>query len=183
MSPPFEPPSHLPPHPTPLGWYRGYGPFFEVFYWVCYNIASVLCFRVCLFFFFSSFGPEAHRILACLNSSVQFSCLVMFDFLRPHGMQHTGPPCPSPTPKACSNSCPSSWWCHPIISSSVVPFSSCLSSPSRDQIQCSALEGKVLTTETPGKSLKDILGKEKLHEETCDGVTVIPKKHEGIEFD
>ena len=43
----------------------------------------------------------------------------------PHGLQHTRPPCPSPTPGACSNSCPSSQWCHPTISSSVTPFSSC----------------------------------------------------------
>ena len=50
----------------------------------------------------------------------------MSDSLRPHGLQHTRPPCPSPTPRAYSNSCPSSQWCHPTISSSVVPFSSCL---------------------------------------------------------
>ena len=49
----------------------------------------------------------------------------MSDSLPPHGLQHTRPPCPSPTPRACSNSCPSSRWCHPAISSSVVPFSSC----------------------------------------------------------
>ena len=52
----------------------------------------------------------------------------MSDFLRPHGLQHARLPCPSPTPRACSNSCPSSRWCHPTISSSVVPFSSCLQS-------------------------------------------------------
>ena len=44
------------------------------------------------------------------------------------GLPHTRLPCPSPTPRACSNSCPSSWWCHPTISSSVVPFSTCLQS-------------------------------------------------------
>ena len=55
--------------------------------------------------------------------SVQFSCSVMFDSLQPHELQHTRLPCPSPTPRACSNSCSSSWWCHPTISSSVVPFS------------------------------------------------------------
>ena len=60
--------------------------------------------------------------------SIQFSCSVVSDSLRPHGLQHTRLPCPSPTPRACSNSCPSSWWCHPTISSSVVPFSSCLQS-------------------------------------------------------
>ena len=58
-------------------------------------------------------------------SSVQFSCSVMSDSLRPHEPQHTRPPCPSPTPVVHPNPCPSSWWCHPTISSSVVPFSSC----------------------------------------------------------
>ena len=52
----------------------------------------------------------------------------MSDSLRPHGLQHAKLPCPSPTPRACSNSCPLSRWCHPTISSSVVPFSSCLQS-------------------------------------------------------
>ena len=60
-------------------------------------------------------------------SSVQFSCSVLSDSLRPHESQHTRPPCPSPTPRVHSNSCPSSWWCHPTISSSVIPFS-CLQS-------------------------------------------------------
>ena len=48
----------------------------------------------------------------------------MSSSLRPHGLQHTTPPCPSPTPGVYSNSCPLSWWCHPTISSSVIPFSS-----------------------------------------------------------
>ena len=48
----------------------------------------------------------------------------MSDSLRPRGLQHARLLCPSPTPRACSNSCPSSWWCHPTISSSVIPFSS-----------------------------------------------------------
>ena len=52
----------------------------------------------------------------------------MSDSLWPHGLQHTRLPCPSPTPGAYSNSCPSSWWCHPTISSSVIPFSSLLQS-------------------------------------------------------
>ena len=59
-------------------------------------------------------------------SSVQFSCSVISDFLQPHGLQHARLPCPSSTPRACANSCPLSQWCHPTISSSVVPFSSCL---------------------------------------------------------
>ena len=58
--------------------------------------------------------------------SVQFSCSVMSDSLQPHGLQDARPPCPSPTPGVYSNSCPSSRWCHPTISSSVIPFSSCL---------------------------------------------------------
>ena len=61
-------------------------------------------------------------------ASVQFSCSVVSDSLRSHGLKHARLPCPSPTPRACSNSCPSNWWCHPTISSSVVPFSSCLQS-------------------------------------------------------
>ena len=58
--------------------------------------------------------------------SVQFSRSVVSDSLRPHGLQHAKLPCPSPTPRACSNPCPLSQWCHPTISSSVIPFSSCL---------------------------------------------------------
>ena len=61
-------------------------------------------------------------------STVQFSCSVRSDSLLSHELQHARLPCPSPTPRACSNSCPSSWWCHPTISSSVVPFSSRLQS-------------------------------------------------------
>ena len=61
-------------------------------------------------------------------SSVQFSHSVMSNSLRPHESQHARPPCSSPTPGVYSNSCPSSQWCHPAISSSVVPFSSCLQS-------------------------------------------------------
>ena len=55
--------------------------------------------------------------------TVQFSCSVMSDSLQPHGLWHARLPCPSPTPRAYSNSCPLSWWCHPSISSSVFPFS------------------------------------------------------------
>ena len=61
-------------------------------------------------------------------SSVQFSRSVMSNSLQPPRLQHTSPPCLSPTPRACSNSCPLSWQCHPTIQSSVVPFSSCLQS-------------------------------------------------------
>ena len=58
-------------------------------------------------------------------ASVQFSRSVTSDSLRPHGLQHARPPCPSPTTRVYSNLCPSSRWCHPAISSSVIPFSSC----------------------------------------------------------
>ena len=60
-----------------------------------------------------------------VSSSVQFSRSVVSDSLRHHESQHARPPCPSPTPGVHSNSCSSSQWCHPAISSSVVPFSSC----------------------------------------------------------
>ena len=58
-------------------------------------------------------------------SSVEFSCSVVSNSLWPHGLQHASPPCPSPTPRVYPNLHPSSRWCHPSISSSVVPFSSC----------------------------------------------------------
>ena len=66
--------------------------------------------------------------VSLLSLNVQFTCSVVSDSLWPHGLQRTRLPCPSPTPEACSNSCPSSQWCHTTISSSVVPFSSCLQS-------------------------------------------------------
>ena len=65
------------------------------------------------------------RFMSMYGSSVQFSRSVMSDSSRPHELQHTRPPCPSPTPGVHPNSCPSSQWCHPAISSSVIPFSSC----------------------------------------------------------
>ena len=65
----------------------------------------------------------AQRILA-----LQFCCSVVSDSWTTHGLQHARLPCPSPTPGACSNSCPSSWWCHPAISTSAIPFSSRLQS-------------------------------------------------------
>ena len=60
-----------------------------------------------------------------LLPTVQFSRSVVSDSLWPHGLQHTSLPCPSPTSRACSNSCPSSRWWHPAISSSIFPFYSC----------------------------------------------------------
>ena len=64
-------------------------------------------------------------MLNITNYSVQFSRSVVSDSLWPHESQHTRPPCPSPTPGVHSDSCPSSQWCHPAISSLVIPFSSC----------------------------------------------------------
>ena len=80
------------------------------------------------------------------HASVQFSRSVMSDFLWPHGLQHVRLPYPSPTHEACSNSCPTSHWCHPTISSSVIPFSSylqsCLASGSFSRSQFFASGGQ-----------------------------------------
>ena len=73
-------------------------------------------------------------------STVQFSCSVMSNSLRHHELQHTRPPCPSPTARVYPNPCPLSWWCHPTISSSVISFSSCLQSfPASGSFQMSQL--------------------------------------------
>ena len=73
-------------------------------------------------------GSHLYTLIFNMNDSVQFSPSVMSDSLWPHGLQHARPPCPWPTSGVYSNLCPLSWWCHPAISSSVVPFSSCLQS-------------------------------------------------------
>ena len=80
-----------------------------------------------LFGSWSGFGgaKETKIPLILVFHSVQFSHSVMSNSLRPYELQHARPPCPSPTLRAYPNSCPLSWWCHPTISSSVVPFSSC----------------------------------------------------------
>ena len=69
-----------------------------------------------------------NNLLSTNNVSVQFSRSVMSDSLWRHGLQHARSPCPSPTPRVYSHSCPMSWWCHPTISSSVIIFSSSLQS-------------------------------------------------------
>ena len=71
---------------------------------------------------------ETLCLVGSLGQSVQFNCSVVSNSLQPHGLQQARPPCPSATPIVYSNSCPLSRWCHPTISSSVVPFSSCLQS-------------------------------------------------------
>ena len=75
-----------------------------------------------------SWVPMSRFTLRYVHSSVQLSHSVLSDSLQPCGLQHTRLPYPSPTPGACSNACPLSQWCHPSISSSAVPFSSCLQS-------------------------------------------------------
>ena len=69
--------------------------------------------------------PKENRVLQLWAGNC---CSVMSDSLQPHGLQHLRLPCPSPSLGACSNSCPLSQWCHPTISSSIVPFFSCLQS-------------------------------------------------------
>ena len=101
-------------------------PSFPTELWLCsllfvFSLVLTISFLGGLLFF----SPLSN---ASFESSVQFSWSVMSDSLPPHGLQHARPPCPSPTPGACSNSCPSSQWCHPTISSCVIPFSSCLQS-------------------------------------------------------
>ena len=82
-------------------------------------------FGKCLFRYFAYFN-----LFLAIELYVVHCCSVALvsDSLRPHGLQHARLPCASPTPGACSNSCPSSQWCHPTISPSVIPFSSCLQS-------------------------------------------------------
>ena len=72
---------------------------------------------------------EHHIPFFHFHVSVQFNCSVVVDSLQPHGLQHARLPCPSPTPRACSNSCQSIRWCHPTISFYVIPFSCLQSSP------------------------------------------------------
>ena len=110
----------------------------------------------------------------CLRLLLLFSCSVMSSSLRSHGLQHTRLPCPSPTPRACSNSCLLSWWCRPTISSSVVPFSSCLQSfPASGSFLISQLFA--LRGQSTGASAS-------VHMWNCwlyDPVSVIYKLHEG----
>ena len=96
--------------------------------WVCFlcvlcfsflSLRPSFCWMNCLVF---RFHPSINLL------TVQFSHSVVSDSATPWTVQHPRPPCPSITPRACSNSCPLSWWCHPAILFSVVPFSSCLQS-------------------------------------------------------
>ena len=87
----------------------------------------------------SNLGKPKHRASRTL-SSVQFSSVAQsYLTLWPHKSQYSRFPCSSPTPRVYPNSCPSSWWCHPVISSSVIPFSSCLQSFPSGSFQMSQL--------------------------------------------
>ena len=89
-----------------------------------------------LLIFELNYRKEILNFLGSRGGSVQFSCSVVSNSLRPHESQHTRPPCPSPTPGVHPDSRPLSQWCHPAISSSVVPFSSCPQSlPASDLFQ------------------------------------------------
>jgi len=113
--------------------------------WICEAVLLVIASRICVSMNNlkpEKFSPSAPnwKLMKVLtpsfcpdNSEIhcqfsQFSHSVISNSLQPQGLQHARLPCPSPTPGACSNSCPSSQWCHPTISSSVIPFSSCLQS-------------------------------------------------------
>ena len=106
--------------PSPTG-FVGFGPW----------EAAVGCDKLEVRIFAPSLPLPSYQIpmlLLRILKSILFSHSVMFDSLRSHGLQHARLPCPSPTPGACLNSYPLSWWCHPTISSSVIPFSFCLQS-------------------------------------------------------
>ena len=96
-----------------------------VFWILSFKPAFLLSSFILIKRLFRSSSLSSIRVIssAYFFSSVQL--LSLSDSLWPHGLQHSRPPCPSPTPRACSNSCPSCLWCHPTISSSVIPFSSC----------------------------------------------------------
>ena len=108
----------------PSALFSGFGPLCEIILSVCRHNWGVIsgllpCFLPCL-----TMG-WTHWFQWPFSSSVQLSHSVMSDSLRPHEPQHARPPCPSPTPRVHPNPCPLSWWYHPTISSSVIPFSSC----------------------------------------------------------
>ena len=106
--------------------------YLSVYHFSGQALLRLLTWNYCLLLHFSYliqiYHPVTPSALYCHHIFCQFRCSVMSDSLGPHGWQHTGPSCPSPTPGACSNLCPSSQWCRLTIPSSVVPFSSRLQS-------------------------------------------------------
>ena len=93
---------------------------------VGWGIANALIFQLTFISLFALFHKKSS--ITTMMLLLLFSRSVVSNFLRLHGLQHARLPCPSPSPRACSNSCPLSQWCHPTISSSVVPFSSYIQS-------------------------------------------------------
>ena len=103
---------------------KKYLPPFKIWKQICENVILFIVVKV--FLKLKVVRLKDRNLLYWVQfSSVQFSCSVVSNSLRPHESQHARPPCPSPTPGVHPNSCPSSQWCHPAISSSVIPFSSC----------------------------------------------------------
>ena len=108
---------------------------------ICVCVCVCVCVYVCV--------CERERLIKLIikyfliffqfKCSVQFSCSVVSNSLQPHESQHARPPCPSPTPRVHPNPCALSWWCHPTISSSVVPFSCPQSFPASGSFQMSQL--------------------------------------------
>ena len=90
----------------------------------CCSQYDIICLSFSCWFVHSTTNSPIHKARFQF-SSVQFSHWVMSDSLQPHELQHARPPCPSTTPRVHPNPCPLSRWCHPTISSSVIPFSSC----------------------------------------------------------
>ena len=104
--------------------FNSYGFLIFLSFLTCQDNYDALAFIICV---------RVRTVVSCnsLHNSVQFSSVQSPSHVwlfATHGQQHARPLCPSPTPRACSNSCPLSWWRHPTISSSVIPFSSCLQS-------------------------------------------------------
>ena len=99
--------------------------YFIIFAYFLMFLVSIVMMSHSFFVFMILFLINVIKGSLILLSSVQFSRSVVSNSLRPHESQHARPPCPSPTPRVHSDSCPSSSWCHPAISSWVVPFSSC----------------------------------------------------------
>ena len=100
--------------------------FLSSFYSICHGTCKQWFFQnASLNHRFSKSGYVFGWRFQCIFSSVQFSHSAVSNSFRPHESQHAGPPCPSPTPRVHPNSCASSQWCHPAISTSAVPFSSC----------------------------------------------------------
>ena len=91
---------------------------------MCISFITCIAFITCLSSYQLNLRGPSSLPLWCSSLMIKFSSVAQLCLtLQPHGLQHARLPCPSPTPRAYSNSCPSSWWCFPAISASVVPFS------------------------------------------------------------